>query len=104
MTWPVPAFCLSNGEPRGKAAPKYRMNVSLDPPTRIQAPDAVYPDGRLVLDRLGSNNLVPLISGGKINPALAANNIRVIKDTHGKTSHLSEADIEALSTYLTSLQ
>ena len=34
----------------------------------------------------------------------AANNIRVIKDTHGKTSHLSARDIEALSAYLLSLQ
>ena len=40
----------------------------------------------------------------QINPALAANNIRVIKDTHGKTSHLSARDIEALSAYLRSLQ
>jgi hypothetical protein len=40
----------------------------------------------------------------QINPALAANNIAVIKDTHGKTSHLSAADIDALSMYLKSLQ
>jgi hypothetical protein len=41
--------------------------------------------------------------GGQINPALAANNIRVIKDTHGKTSHLSASDLEALILYLLSL-
>jgi hypothetical protein len=35
---------------------------------------------------------------------LAENHIQVIKDTHGKTSHLSAADIEALSAYLRSLQ
>jgi hypothetical protein len=42
--------------------------------------------------------------GGRINPALAANGVTVIRDTHGKTSHLSAADIEALSAYLLSLQ
>ncbi len=55
-----------------------------------------------------SDNLAPLIvvNGGarQINPALAANNIAVIKDTHGKTSQLSAGDIEALSKYLMSLQ
>jgi len=41
--------------------------------------------------------------GGQINPALPGNNIRVIKDTHGKTSHLSASDLEALILYLLSL-
>jgi DNA-binding beta-propeller fold protein YncE len=78
--------------------------VSLDPPTRISSPDAAYPDGRLMLDRLGSDNLAPLVSGGQINPALAAQGIRVIKDTHGKTSHLSASDVDAVAMYLKSLQ
>jgi hypothetical protein len=47
--------------------------------------------------------LAPLIVGGQINPALAANNVKVIKDTHGKTSHLSATDLEALILYLLSL-
>ncbi len=81
--------------------------VSLDPPAPLQpAPQQTnaYPEGRLQVDRLGSNNLVPLVTGGQINPALATNHIRVIKDTHGRTSQLSAADIEALSEYLKSLQ
>jgi hypothetical protein len=53
------------------------------------------PAGRLLIDRLGTNHVAPLTLGGQINPALAANNIAVIKDTHGKTSHLSGADVEA---------
>jgi hypothetical protein len=40
----------------------------------------------------------------QINPALAANGIQVIKDTHGKTSHLSAADFNDLCMYLKSLQ
>ncbi len=83
---------------------KGSIYVSLDPPTRVSPPDAAYPDGRLMLDRLGSDNLAPLISGGQINPALAAANIRVIRDTHGKTSHLTASDIDALTMYLISLQ
>lgn len=78
--------------------------VSLDAPTQISPPDQAYPEGRLLVDRLGSDNLAPLIVGGQINLALAANNIAVIRDTHGKTSQLSAADIEALSMYLKSLQ
>jgi hypothetical protein len=78
--------------------------VSIDPPTRVSNPDAAYPGGRLLLDRLGTDQLLPLISGGRINGQLASSGIRVIKDTHGKTSHLSEADIEALEMYLRSLQ
>ena len=40
----------------------------------------------------------------RINPALAANRVQVIKDTHGKTSHLSAGDVDALILYLKSLQ
>jgi len=82
--------------------------VSLDKPVQVSPPDAAYPEGRLQVDRLGSDNLAALVvvNNGvrQINPALAANNIAVIKDTHGKTSQLSAADIEALSKYLMSLQ
>ena len=82
--------------------------VSLDRPTQVSPPDRAYPEGRLQVDRLGSDNLAPLIvvngSVRAINPALAANNIAVIRDTHGRTSQLSAADIEALSMYLKSLQ
>lgn len=81
-----------------------QIRLRADPPTRIQAPDAAYPDGRLMLDRMGSNNLAPLILNAQINPVLAPNQIRVIKDTHGKTSNLSASDIDALAMYLTSLQ
>jgi hypothetical protein len=35
---------------------------------------------------------------------LSASNIRVIKDTHGRTSQLTEADLQALELYLKSLQ
>jgi hypothetical protein len=72
--------------------------VSLDSPTIRQ------PDGTVQIDRLGTANLAPLLVGGQINPALAANNIQVIKDTHGKTSHLNAADLAALELYLKSLQ
>jgi DNA-binding beta-propeller fold protein YncE len=72
--------------------------VSLDSP-RVNGPD-----GKPLIDRLGTSNLAPLMSGGQINPALAANGVGVIKDTHGKTSHLTEADVEALALYLLSLQ
>jgi cytochrome c553 len=79
--------------------------VSLDSPhVIVEGPSTAYPEGRLLIDRLGTNNVAPLIVGGQINPDLAANNIAVIKDTHGKTSQLSAADIEALSAYLRSLQ
>jgi DNA-binding beta-propeller fold protein YncE len=77
--------------------------VSLDRPINPQA-DPGYPQGRLEIDKLGTANLAPLLFNGQINPQLAANNIAVIKDTHGKTSHLSASDIEALSMYLLSLQ
>ena len=72
--------------------------VSLDSPT------APGPGGKPLIDQLGTSNLAPLIAGGQINPALAANNVQVIKDTHGKTSHLSAADVNALVAYLKSLQ
>ena len=72
--------------------------VSLDSPT------APGPGGKPLIDQLGTSNLAPLISGGQINPALAANNIQVIKDSHGKTSHLSAGDVNALIMYLKSLQ
>ena len=77
---------------------------SLDAPTRVSAPDAAYPDGRLVLDRLGSDNLAPLLVGGAINTGLEGAHVRVVKDTHGKTSHLSATDLDALIMYLLSLQ
>ena len=63
-----------------------------------------YPEGRLEIDQLGTSNVAPLIVGGQINPLLASRGIRVIEDTHGKTSHLTAPDIEALSMYLKSLQ
>jgi hypothetical protein len=82
--------------------------VSLDAPTQVASPSAAYPDGRLQVDQLGTTNLAPVIvvtSGVRqINPALATNHIQVIKDTHGKTSQLSQADLEALILYVTSLQ
>ena len=74
------------------------IQVSLDSPTLKLA------DGTFQIDRLGTSNLAPLIVGGKINPALATNHIQVIKDTHGKTSHLSASDIDALIAYLKSLE
>ena len=85
--------------------------MSLELPTPLPPPNQAfpaYPEGRLQIDRLGSDNLAPLIvvNGDvrQINPALGANNIAVIKDTHGKTSHLTKDDVEALSMYLKSLQ
>lgn len=84
------------------------LYVSLDKPVMVSPPDAAYPEGRLEVDRLGTANVAPLITmvDGRrvINPVLAQNNIRVIKDTHGKTSHLTAADITALEMYLKSLQ
>jgi DNA-binding beta-propeller fold protein YncE len=78
--------------------------VSLDAATQVLPPNAAYPDGRLVVDRIGSDNLAPVVVNGQINPALSASNIRVIKDTHGRTSQLTEADLQALELYLKSLQ
>jgi hypothetical protein len=84
--------------------------VSLDSP-HVQLPSAdpaydahAYPEGRLEIDRLGTSKVAPLVVGGEINPVLATNHIRVIPDTHGRTSHLSRAEIEALTLYLKSLQ
>ncbi len=70
----------------------------------LDSPFVTQPDGSAQIDRLGTNNLAPLTSGGQINPALAANHIQVIKDTHGKTSQLSSSDVDALIAYLKSLQ
>jgi DNA-binding beta-propeller fold protein YncE len=75
-----------------------QLLVSLDSPT------APGPGGKPLIDQLGTSNLAPLIIGGQINPALAANNVQVIKDSHGKTSHLIAADVNALILYLKSLQ
>ncbi|HKY03501.1 MAG TPA: hypothetical protein VJQ56_01360, partial [Blastocatellia bacterium] len=72
--------------------------VSLDSPFVKTA------DGKPQIDRLGTSNLAPLVVGGQINPQLAANNVRVLKGTHGKTAHLTAADVEALVLYLKSLQ
>ena len=74
------------------------LMVSLDSPT---AKDA---NGKPLIDQLGTSNVAPLVVGNQINPALAANNIQVIKDTHGKTSHLSASDFDALTRYLRSLE
>ena len=70
----------------------------------LDSPFAPGPGGRSLIDQLGTNNLAPLVVGRQMNPGLAANNVRVIKDTHGKTSHLSESDVNALIAYLKSLQ
>jgi hypothetical protein len=87
---------------------KGALSVSLDAPTNVQAPDAAYPDGRLLLDQLGTSNLAPLVTikNGKrqINPTLQTNHVSVIKDTHGKTSQLTADDLDALVLYLKSLQ
>ncbi len=74
------------------------LYVSLDSPT------APGPGGKPLIDQLGTGNLAPLVVGNQINPALAAAGVRVIKDTHGRTSHLSTGDIDALVAYLLSLQ
>ncbi|HJQ68901.1 MAG TPA: beta-propeller fold lactonase family protein [Blastocatellia bacterium] len=70
----------------------------------LDSPFVAGPGGRPLIDQLGTNNLAPLVLGGQINPQLAANNVQVIKDTHGKTSHLSASDVDALILYLLSLQ
>jgi DNA-binding beta-propeller fold protein YncE len=71
------------------------LYVSLDSPF-------IQENGKAQIDRLGTGNVAPLLTNGQINPQLAANNIQVIKDTHGKTSHLSAGDIDALIAYLLS--
>ncbi len=84
--------------------------VSLDSPFVKKAgsnptfDQRAYPEGRLQIDQLGTSNVAPLIVGGQLNPLLAERGIRVIVDTHGRTSHLSVGDVEALSLYLKSLQ
>jgi mono/diheme cytochrome c family protein len=70
----------------------------------LDSPFARLPDGTFEIDRLGTSNLMPLMAGQQINPALAASNIAVITETHGRTSQLSAADVEALILYLKSLQ
>lgn len=81
---------------------KGQLYVSLD------SPFVTKPDGTLQIDQIGTGNLAPLVivSNGvrQINPALAANNIAVILDTHGKTSQLPASDIDALELYLRSLE
>ena len=72
------------------------LYVSLDSPTTLE-------NGKPQIDRLGTANVAPLVVDGQINPALAANHIQVLKDTHGKTSHLSAADLDALEMYMRSL-
>jgi hypothetical protein len=94
-------FADRSGAPAGDGMGP--LLVSVDKPVNPVA-DPGYPEGRLLIDQLGTSNLVPLLLGGQINPNLAANGVKVIKDTHGKTSHLSAADIEALEMYLLSLQ
>jgi DNA-binding beta-propeller fold protein YncE len=84
-----------NGSLAGDA--KGAIYVSLDNPF------VTNPDGSSQIDRLGTSNVAPLTAGGQINPVLAANNIQVIKDTHGKTSQLSADDLDALILYLNSL-
>ena len=53
--------------------------VSLDSPFTRQS------NGSFEIDRLGTSNVAQLVVNGQINPQLAANNIQVIKETHGKT-------------------
>jgi hypothetical protein len=64
--------------------------------------------GQFQIDQLGTSNLIPLTiagaNGPMLNPALADHNLRVIKNTHGKTSHLSRSDLDALIKYLLSLE
>jgi hypothetical protein len=74
------------------------LYVSLDSPFATQS------DGTPQIDRVGTSNLAPLLVGGRINPALATNHVAVLPDTHGKTSQLSAADFDALTTYLMSLE
>lgn len=70
----------------------------------LDSPFVTLADGSLQIDRLGTNNVAPLVVNGQINPTLAQNHIQVIRDTHGKTSHLSASDIDALARYLMSLE
>jgi DNA-binding beta-propeller fold protein YncE len=74
-----------------------QIMVSIDSPFTLGA------NGKPLVDQLGTSNVLPLVVGRQINPALEANGVRVIKDTHGKTSQLSAADFNALVMYLKSL-
>jgi DNA-binding beta-propeller fold protein YncE/mono/diheme cytochrome c family protein len=76
---------------------KGSIYVSLD------SPFVTKDDGTLEIDQLGTNNVIPLTVNGQINPDLAANHVQVLKDTHGQTSNLSAADIDALIAYVKSL-
>ena len=69
----------------------------------LDSPFVTKDDGTLEIDQLGTNNVIPLTVNGQINPDLAANHVQVLKDTHGKTSNLSAADIDALIAYVKSL-
>jgi DNA-binding beta-propeller fold protein YncE len=89
-------FAGSDGTLAGDA--KGPTLVSLDSPT------APGPGGRPLIDQLGTSNLAPLVVNGQLNPALAASGVRVINDTHGRTSHLSAGDVHALVAYLKSLE
>lgn len=91
---------ITFGDSRGGLAGDGRgsLFVSLDSPFIQDV------NGKPQIDRLGTSNVAPLVVGGQINPSLQANNIAVLKDTHGKTSHLSANDLEALILYLRSLQ
>lgn len=86
----------SDGTLAGDA--KGPLYVSLDSPWITQ------PDGSAEIDRLGTSHVAPLVVGNQINPALAESAVAVLKDTHGKTSHLTEEDLNALILYLKSLQ
>jgi len=44
------------------------------------------------------------VFGGRSIRTVATNHIAVIRDTHGKTSHLNTTEIDDLSLYLRSLQ
>jgi DNA-binding beta-propeller fold protein YncE len=70
----------------------------------LDSPFVRNPDGTLQIDRLGTSNVAPLVVGGQINPALASSGVQVLVNTHGDTSGLSAADVDALVMYLRSLQ
>jgi hypothetical protein len=93
-------FADSSGELAGDG--KGPLYVSLD------SPFVTLPEGGPQIDRLGTSSLAPLVvtvdGQRRINPDLTTHHVQVLKDTHGKTSHLSESDIEALTLYLLSLE
>ena len=70
----------------------------------LDSPFTQLPDGTAQIDCLATSNVAPLLVGGQINPGLSQNHIQVIKNTHGKTSQLSQTDLDALVLYLKSLQ